>query len=216
MTCWKAKLSNRSPIEMVIDGRKGLTVFRPGAGWSDEPPNDALMLAGSFRPLHRAHRALLTAGWEVTGKRLTRCFEISIQNVEKPEIASSEVEARLGQFRCEDDIVVITKAATFVEKARLMPGTTFAIGYDTAVRLFDDRFYEGSTDESPTLAVLRELKELGSGFVIGGRHDEDGDFKTFHDLTIPHGLESLFLEIPEWKFSDPISSTQLRRSDETP
>ena len=173
------------------------------------------MLAGSFRPLHRAHRALLKAGWEVTGKRLSRCFEISILNVEKPEIASSEIETRLEQFDHKDDVVVITKAATFVEKARLMPGTTFAIGYDTAIRLFDDRFYQGTTGEPTTRAVLGELKALGSGFVIGGRHDEDGDFKTFHDLSIPKGLESLFTEIPKAMFADPISSTQLRQSAES-
>ena len=190
-------------------------VFRPHLGWSEEPPTEALMLAGSFRPLHRAHRALLTAGWEVTGKRLSRCFEISILNVEKPEIASSEIETRLEQFDHKDDVVVITKAATFVEKARLMPGTTFAIGYDTAIRLFDDRFYQGTTGEPTTRVVLGELKALGSGFVIGGRHDEDGDFMTFHDLPIPKGLESLFTEIPEAMFSDPISSTQLRQSAES-
>ena len=169
------------------------------------------MLAGSFRPLHRAHRALLNAGWEITGGRLTRCFEISIQNVEKPDIATSDLETRLDQFQHEDDIVVITRAATFVEKARLMPGTTFAIGYDTAVRLFDDRFYMGTDKDSPTAAALEELRDLGSNFVVGGRHDADGNFKTVRDLSIPAGFESLLIEIPVQKFADPISSTQLRR-----
>ena len=188
-------------------------VFHPQFGWSEERVIDALMLAGSFKPLHRGHRALLRAGWEITGERLTQCFEVSIQNVEKPEIAASDLGSRLGQFRCEDDIVVITRAATFVEKARLMPGTTFVIGYDTAVRLFDDRFYARTEKVSPTVSALSELRDLGSSFVVGGRHDADGNFKTVRDLSIPEGFESLLVEIPEKKFSDPISSTQLRRSD---
>ena len=199
-------------IEGVVNAQRQLAVFSVRSGWTNEPPNDAVMLAGSFRPLHRAHRDLLKAGWEITGERLTPCFEISIQNVEKPEIAASDLTLRLDQFKCEDDIVVITHAATFVEKARLMPGTIFAIGYDTAVRLFDDSFYASAVKGSPAIAALEELRDLGSSFVVGGRHDEDGDFKTFHDLSIPRGLESLFVEIPEWRFADPISSTELRRS----
>ena len=206
------KLSNESLIEAVIRGEHQFGVFRPTVGWSEEPIANAVLLAGSFRPLHRGHRALLKAGWEITGERLNPCFEISIRNVEKPEIATSDLERRLEQFQCDDDTLVITRAATFVEKARLMPSTTFAIGFDTAVRLFDDRFYNASASGSPTMAALNELRSLGSSFVVGGRHDADGIFRTASDLAIPEGFETLLLEIPEEKFSDPISSTDIRRS----
>ena len=206
------KLSNESLIEAVIRGEHQFGVFRPTVGWSEEPIANALLLAGSFRPLHRGHRALLKAGWEITGERLNPCFEISIRNVEKPEIATSDLERRLEQFQCDDDTLVITRAATFVEKARLMPGTTFAIGFDTAVRLFDDRFYDASDCGSPTIVAMNELRSLDSSFVVGGRHDDDGIFRTASDLAIPEGFETLLLEIPEEKFSDPISSTDIRRS----
>ncbi len=206
------KLSNESLIEAVIRGEHQFGVFRPTVGWSEEPIANALLLAGSFRPLHRGHRALLKAGWEITGERLNPCFEISIRNVEKPEIATSDLARRLEQFQCPDDTIVITRAATFVEKARLLPGATFAIGYDTAVRLFDDRFYDSSDSGSPTVAALNELRSLGSSFVVGGRHEADGIFRTVSDLAIPDGLETLLLEIPEAKFSDPISSSDIRRS----
>ena len=149
---------------------------------------------------------------KLRGKRLKPCFEISIRNVEKPEIATSDLERRLEQFQCDDDTLVITRAATFVEKARLMPGTTFAIGFDTAVRLFDDRFYDASDCGSPTIVAMNELRSLDSSFVVGGRHDDDGIFRTASDLAIPEGFETLLLEIPEEKFSDPISSTDIRRS----
>ena len=205
-------LSKTSLIESVVEGQTQLAVFRPEDGWLEVPPSEPLLLAGSFRPLHRGHRGLLQAGWEITGKILTPCFEISIDNVEKPEIAASDLISRLTQFQAEDDTVIITRAATFLEKARLIPGTTFVVGYDTAVRLFDDRFYEDTADGSPTMAAMMELRDLGSRFIVGGRHDAEGNFKTVRDLDIPSGLGRLLVEIPKEMFSDPISSTQLRSS----
>ena len=206
------KMSNASHIEAVITGKKPLAVYRVNHGWSATPPNEAIMLAGSFRPLHRAHRALLETGLSIAGKRLTPCFEISISNVEKPNIAANDLERRLQQFQQSGDIVVITRAATFLEKARLMPGTTFVIGYDTAIRLFDDRFYADTETSTPSLDAMSELRDLGSRFIVGGRHDADGTFKTIRDMMIPTGFKALLIEIPEHKFSDPISSTQLRSS----
>ena len=206
------KLSNASYVEAVVTGKRPLAVYRVSRGWSESPPNDAIMLAGSFRPLHRAHRALLEAGLKVAANALSPCFEISIRNVEKPEIATSDLDRRLQQFQKPDDIVVITRAATFLEKAQLMPGTTFVIGYDTAIRLFDDRFYTDSGSRTPSLDAMGELRDLGSRFIVGGRHDADGNFKTIRDMFIPPGFEELLIEIPEHQFSDPVSSTQLRIS----
>ena len=205
-------MSKTSLIKSVMKGQTQLAVFRPEDGWLEVPPSKPLLLAGSFRPLHRGHRGLLRAGWEITGRTLAPCFEISIDNVEKPEIAASDLISRLTQFQSEDDTVIITRAATFLEKARLMPGATFVVGYDTAVRLFDDRFYEDTSDGSPTIAAMTELRDLGSSFIVGGRHDAQENFKTVRDLDIPAGLRTLLVEIPEEMFSDPISSTQLRSS----
>ena len=205
------KLSNVSPIEEVTNGVRPLAIYRPQYGWSDVPPRDIIMLAGSFRPLHRGHRALLAAGFRVCGRDLHPCFEISIRNVEKPDIAAAELLIRVSQFREPGDTVVVTGAATFLGKARLMPGTTFVIGYDTAIRLFDDRFYLDIRSSSPSIAVMSEIRELGSSFVVGGRHDADGTFQTIRNMGIPKGFESLLVEIPEEMFSDPISSTQIRR-----
>ena len=206
-------MSNASYIEDVVSGKRPIAVYRVDHGWSQTTPNAAIMLAGSFRPLHRAHRALLETGLSVAGRELTPCFEISVRNVEKPEIATSDLDERVQQFQEPADIVVITRAATFLEKARLMPGTTFVIGYDTAVRLFDDRFYADTESLTPSLDAMSELRDLGSCFIVGGRHDADGTFKTIRDMFIPPGFDGLLIEIPEEKFSDPISSTQLRGSE---
>lgn len=205
-------MSNASYIEAVISGKQPLAVYRVNHGWSDTPPNDAIVLAGSFRPLHRAHRSLLETGLSTAGRALTPCFEISVRNVEKPEIATSDLDKRVQQFQEPGDIVIVTCAATFLEKARLMPGTTFVIGYDTAIRLFDDRFYADTDSITPSLDAMSELRDLGSRFIVGGRHGADGTFNTVRDMFIPPGFEGLLIEIPEEKFSDRISSTQLRSS----
>ena len=205
-------MSNASYIEDVVTRRRPFAVYREGFGWSQAPPKHAVMLAGSFRPLHRAHRALLETGRLMAGNELTSCFEISVRNVEKPEIETPDLEARVEQFRDPGDIVVITRAATFLEKARLMPRTTFVIGYDTAIRLFDDRFYADTGSPTPSLDAMGELRDLGARFIVGGRHDTDGRFRTIRDMFIPAGFDGLLVEIPEHRFSDPISSTQLRGS----
>ena len=205
-------MSNASYIEGVVSGKRRLAVYRLNRGWSETPPENGIMLAGSFRPLHRAHRSLLETGLSVAHEAMTPCFEISISNVEKPDITATDLERRLQQFQEPGDIVVISRSATFLEKARLMPGTTFVIGYDTAVRLFDDRFYAGAESLTPSLDAMSELQDLGSRFIVGGRHDADGTFKTIRDMVIPPGFERLLIEIPEHIFSDPISSTQLRSS----
>ena len=205
-------MSSALLIEQMMDGRLPLAVYRPKVGWSDEPPERAIVLAGSFRPLHRAHRALLKSGLKILGEPLNPYFEISMLNVEKAAIAASDLHERLKQFQEPGDAIVITRAATFVEKARLMPGAAFVIGYDTAVRLFDDRFYADAVSSSLTMDAMREIAEQGSRFVVGGRHDQHGEFKTVRDLDVPKGLRSLLIEIPEAEFSDPISSTLLRNS----
>ena len=200
-------------IERVIGGDQAVGVYRSGRGWSDTPPANVIMLSGSFRPLHRAHRTLLKVGLNISGKNLTPCFELSATNVEKPDIAVAELQERVAQFTEPDDTVLITRAATFLEKARLMPGTTFVIGYDTAIRLFDDRFYPESQADSPSITAMNELRHLGSSFIVGGRLDAEGKFRNVRDVEVPAGFESLLLEIPEGMFSDPISSTQIRERE---
>jgi len=50
--------------------------------------------------------------------------------------------------------VELTRAPTFREKARVLPGCTFVIGADTARRLVDPRYYEGS--QARMIAALAE------------------------------------------------------------
>ena len=52
----------------------------------------------------------------------------------------------------------------------MLPGSTFVLGYDTAVRVLDPKYYGGG---QPGLArALAEVRASGCRFVVGGRVDK--------------------------------------------
>lgn len=169
----------------------------------------AVVLAGSFNPLHRGHLRLLDVASRISGRH--GVFEISIANVDKPELAREELERRLEQFRGVADVAV-TRAALFSDKASLLRGAWFVLGYDTAARLVDDRYYppDGGGDGSAA-RHLGELRLAGVRFMVAGRVAADGVFKGLSSLDIPLGLTDMFIEVPEADFREDVSSTALRR-----
>ena len=201
-------------FENVLAGVTDAAAYVYPAGWSDAIPECPIVLSGSFRPLHRAHRRLLEVGAKCMDRSGDRplCFELSVSNVEKPAIAEAEVSERVGQFQQVGDVVILTREATFAGKARVLPGATFVVGYDTAVRLFDDRFYTRApkSSGSGTVDALREIQALGCNFVVGGRHDAHGDFQTWEDYDCPSEFRGMFTSIPASEFCDAISSSQIR------
>ena len=192
------------PLEALVASHVGhVLVLADGARSADAAFSGAI-LSGSFNPLHRGHTRLLNAASRMLGK--PGIFELSISNVDKPDLAVSEVNRRLKQFQGKSDIAV-TRVPTFVEKARLFPGATFVIGFDTMTRVIDPKYYGGS--ENRMNSALSELQDLNSGFLIAGRVIE-GVFKTLDDLPLPTAYRDLFTQIPESEFRDDISSTQIR------
>jgi hypothetical protein len=190
-----------------------VTVSKDGAE-SLSPPEGAVALAGSFNPLHYGHERLLAAAARLTGRRPV--YELSITNVDKPPLPRGEVLRRLERFLGRA-VVVVTRAPTFVEKSGLMPGTVFAIGYDTASRLFVEAYYpkyDAAADEmkagSAVALAMGTLRRNGCSFAVAGRLGGDGRFHGLRDLTVPAGFGGLLNEIPEAEFRADVSSTELR------
>ena len=164
-------------------------------------------LPGAFNPLHDGHR-----GMQRDAERRLGCpvgYEMSIANVDKPTLDYQELNRRLGQFH--PDEVVVTRAPTFLAKARAMGGVVFIVGTDTMERIADARYYSGGQQRD---AAIAELGALGCRFLVYGRVD-GGVFKTLRDLALPPALDALCTGVPEDQFRSDLSSTQLRQTGDS-
>jgi hypothetical protein len=169
-------------------------------------PRPAVLLPGSFNPLHHGHTRLAEVAAERLGEAVA--FELSIANVDKPELAPEEVNRRLGQF-LNRHAVYVSRAATFRAKAALFPDCVFVVGADTAARLVHPRYY--GDDSAEMICALDEIAGLGCRFFVGGRVDAAGRFVDVGAVAIPAGYRDLFLGLGEREFRVDVSSTRLRQ-----
>ena len=165
-----------------------------------------VIFSGAFNPVHEGHRRMIRLAGEIIGRPVE--LELPILNADKPPLDYHELRRRLDQFN-PDQAVWLTRSATFVEKSRLFPGTTFVVGADTLARIAEPRFYGGQ----PTArdAALAEFARRGCRFLVFGR-DTGAGFRSRSDLNLPEQLISLCTDIPASQFRADISSTELRRA----
>ena len=200
-------VSHADPIQMLLsDGARWVVMSPDGSTVADaEPPQN--LLPGSFNPLHDGHTKLAAAASEILGGEVA--FELSVVNVDKPPLEPAEIRRRVDQFKGVRT-VVLTKAETFYKKAQLFPGCGFVIGWDTATRLIQPRYYDDS--ESAMLTALAEMWGAGSRFVVAGRADDQGEFRTLADIALPGGFHPLFIDLSGDKFRADVSSTEIRNA----
>jgi hypothetical protein len=163
------------------------------------------LLAGSFRPLHHGHRELAKLAAARLGVPVH--FELSLANVDKPPLDDRETAERLKQFLGFAPVWV-TKAPTFREKSKLFPGATFVLGFDTASRLVDPKYYGGDVDKRD--AALIELQSRQCRLLVAGRCDHAGEFRIWTSHYLDEQFQSLFEVVTEAEFRVDISSTKLR------
>jgi hypothetical protein len=169
-------------------------------------PRPTVLLPGSFNPLHHGHTTLAGAAAQRLGTPVA--FELSIANVDKPELTPEEVSRRLGQF-LNRHAVYVSRAATFREKAALFPGCIFVVGVDTATRLVHPRYY--GNDPAEMIRALDEIAASGCRFFVGGRMDAAGRFLDVGGVAVPAGYRDLFQGLGEREFRVDVSSTELRQ-----
>jgi len=191
-------------IDQLVAGALDRVTAWPDGTLARSSPPPRSVLPGSFNPLHDGHLLLARVAEEMTGAPVA--FEISVTNVDKPPLAAGDVRARLAQFAGRAR-VELTRAPTFVEKSRLLPGVTFVVGADTAERLVAARYYG---DEARMIAALREMAEGGSRFLVAVRADGAGCLRSLADAAIPPAFAELFTAIPESRFRSDASSSAIR------
>ena len=194
------------PIDLLVAGVIDTVLVRADGTITPNGRPDGAVLSGSFAPLHVGHRELASVASETLEMQVT--LEMSVANVDKPPLSAPAIRERLDQF-AGTYAVVLTKAPTFAEKARVLPRTCFVIGYDTMVRLIDPAYY--GDDERKMTKALASIAELGGRFLVAGRL-EGGVFRTLSDVPVPDDLKYMFEAIPEHRFRRDISSTHLRTS----
>jgi hypothetical protein len=173
----------RDAAVRVLQLRGGCAVGAVGAA------APRVLLPGSFNPLHAGHAALLAAACAACGAGARGGFELSVTNADKGVLPRAEIERRAAQFTPATPPLVLSDAPLFVQKAALMPGTTFVVGVDTALRIVMPKYYAGG-DEAAMRAVLQEILDAGCSFLVAGRLI-DGAFVEPTAVTAPPGMEGV-------------------------
>lgn len=190
------------PLSLLFAGELDVVEMRSDGVLAPEVERgQRLLLSGSFNPLHEGHERLAVAAGQLSGRQPS--LELSIENVDKPPLQRSAVESRLVRMRGRFPVVV-TRAPTFLQKARLFGGCHFALGYDTAVRLVQGQYYDNG--ERGLAAALGEFAAEGCRFWVAGRADGNA-YYTLADIDVPAEYADLFVPVP---FRMDISSTELR------
>lgn len=191
----------------------GMKWRMPDGRWTDAvEPSPCGLLCGAFNPRHAGHTRLRAAAAAWLGGPVY--YELTLRNADKPVLDARTAAARCRQF--EDAPLLVTRWPRFVEKSRLLPGTVFVVGVDTAARIVAERFYAHDPGVPPRAAMLSSLDEIrGSGcsFLVAARLIGERIVR-LSDLTLPAGVRDLFQELPEADFRMDVSSTELRRAGE--
>jgi cytidyltransferase-like protein len=185
-------------VDWFVQTRDGAIEFAP--------PGPISVFPGSFDPLHSGHTTLA----ELAARQLERpvVYELSVSNVDKPDLSADVIARRLSQFRGQADVLV-TRAPLFSRKAALFPGSVFVVGADTAARIVHPKYYEG--DSAAMLRSLDVIRNHGCRFFVGGRLDRDGRFVELDAVEVPSEFLDLFTGVDQRTFRVDVSSSELRQ-----
>ncbi|MCB9077761.1 MAG: hypothetical protein H6631_09235 [Anaerolineaceae bacterium] len=191
--------------QLLAGSVQTVTLSPTGRLAADEPITTSAILSGSFNPLHQGHRQMAQIAAQTLGRPVY--FELPLLNADKPALAPAEAIRRSGQF-LDYAPLVFSGAPLFTQKARIFPNTVFIVGYDTAVRLIEPRFYHD--DPAEMQAAFAAIRAAGCRFFVAGRLKDDR-FLTWRDLALPDDLRDLFDGFTEQEFRLDLSSTELRQ-----
>ncbi len=159
----------------------------------------SVIISGSFNPLHVGHEALARRALEEQGNDSSGeyFFEMSTVNVDKGPLSVEEMEKRVSFIIGRGHCCLLTNALLFDAKSDLFPDCTFAIGFDTYIRVINPKYYPRVT--GGIVATMARIETNGCEFFVGGRVTE-GTYRTL--LPSPRRSQSTSPFISPDKFSD--------------
>lgn len=175
----------------------------------DYRPENRVIFAGSFHPLHPGHAGIAAKVFELTGKPVD--LEVCVHNVDKPAFNYTNLRERIAHLEsqkvnpwCGD--IHFTSLATFMQKAEYFYGATFVVGWDTFKRISDPKY--GKIDEVVATLIHQDSKFIVFHRIMDGRasHEEGLD-----------GIDPRFLKMAQIIPPDilppvDMSSSKIRRS----
>jgi len=193
----------------IVRGERAGAPSGTGAGAPGPHSGPYAIVSGAFHPVHEGHLGLARVASERTG--LPALFELPLVNAEKAPIELLEARRRAHQFAGKGSLA-LTRSPLFAEKAKLFPGSVFVVGVDTAERILEPRFYDGSLPR--VVAALEEVEAHGCRFLVAGREGRSGVFRTLDDVQVPEAAKAVvgrvFEGLPEEVFRRDVSSTEIR------
>lgn len=192
-------------VESIVHGQIQTLLVESETAMFPEARFTGAVISGSFNPLHSGHTELARVAENILG--LPVAFELSAINVDKPALTPTNILERLKQFDYSRP-VFITGSPLFNDKARIFQSCTFVIGWDTASRILNKKYYNNS--DRQMMDSLNVITQYSCNFLVAGRVDE-GEFRRLSEINIPSQFRGLFTELPESEFRVDLSSTELRQ-----
>eukprot|EP01017_Pseudomicrothorax_dubius_P004329 TRINITY_DN10845_c0_g1_i5.p1 TRINITY_DN10845_c0_g1~~TRINITY_DN10845_c0_g1_i5.p1 ORF type:complete len:364 (-),score=67.51 TRINITY_DN10845_c0_g1_i5:561-1652(-) len=189
---------NFSNVFLSFDGRMFLNLSMEGFS----------VLAGSFDPLHDAHRDLARITAVKNGIPSHKVvFEICIHTPGKPTLDWDVVQTRVAQFREENKNVLLTDKPLFWQKNDFFTDCHFAVGTDTFRRVVDVKFYDHNYDKM--LFAFGHFAARNNRLLVFPRVDPStGVLERLADFPLPAVLSDRVGEVADYRRD--ISSTELR------
>jgi len=188
----------------LLHGDSAIIEYQPASNdFHTKTISNATVLSGSFNPLHTGHQELLATAMRMSGQ--AGYCELSVINADKPPLKYSVITQRASLFTSAPSLI-LTRAPRFIDKAALMPGSTFVLGYDTVVRLLNPKYYP----DGDVSGCLAQIAQYNGRFIVAGRITDDGIFHSFDAQIVPSAWRHLFTAIDEQTFRNDVSSTAIR------